>query len=231
MKEKIIKNRKNILLTIAFLLALAFNIGMRYLATRPRYKTLPEVKLVNQKETSTKGFAIMVPNDSGDGYVEYEGDTWPSEEEGYEFKEAKCIDDNGSLVNNVVTFADGKVTLNTDRTIYCTLYFDEKIEPLEITNVVVDNSKGGRVILTIETRGGNGDYTYSVEISCYYGTGDNCGRVGGLFINYNENIITVDNLDPCYSHSFNIKVTDSNGNFDDYNVSNIGTPSVSGWPC
>ena len=124
MKEKIIKNRKYILITLAILISIAFNIGMRYLATRPRYKTLPEVRLRNQKEESTDGFAIMVPNESGDGYVEYEGDTWPTE---YKYVEAKCMDNKGEEVENAATYKDGKVELQTDKTVYCTLYFDNKI--------------------------------------------------------------------------------------------------------
>ena len=131
MREKITKNRNTILMVLGILILVTFNIGMRYLATRPRYKTLPEVRLVNQKEESTKGFAIMVPNESGDGYVEYEGDTWPSEEDNYVFKEAKCIDNDGEIVENAVTFKDGKVELQTASTVYCTLYFDKYPEILK----------------------------------------------------------------------------------------------------
>ena len=130
MKEKITRNRNTILMVLGILILVTFNIGMRYLATRPRYKSLPEVKLLNQKEESTKGFAVMVPNESGDGYVEYEGDTWPSE--GYEFKEAKCIDNEGQLVEGALTFADGKATLTTSQTVYCTMYFDKKPETIKI---------------------------------------------------------------------------------------------------
>ena len=230
MREKIIRNRKNILLTIAFLLALALNIGMRYLATRPRYKTLPEVRLVNQKEESTKGFAIMVPNESGDGYVEYisEDGKWPSEEEGYEFKEAKCMDNNGQLVNNAVTFESGKVTLKTNKTINCTLYFDEKPkEPLEITNVAVDNSEPNQVKLTVTVKGGSGKYTYSVENSC-----DLCGQLktdcGNVSKIYNEDTITIERLTHCYTHSFVVKVTDSKGNTADYNVLHVNIKQGSG---
>ena len=222
MKEKIIKNRKNILITLAFLLVLAFNIGMRYLVTRPRYKTLPEVRLVNQKEESTKGYAIMVPNESGDGYVEYtsEDGTWPSEEEGYEFKEAKCMDNNGQLVDNAVTFADGKVTLTTNKTIYCTMYFDEKPKgPLEITNVAVDTS-GNQVTLTVSVKGGSGKYNYSVENSCSDICGypyDSCGTISKT---YNENIIIINNLSNyCIKHSFNVKVTDDKGGSANYETS------------
>ena len=129
MREKITKNRNTILMILGILILVAFNMGMRYLATRPRYKTLPEVRLVNQKEESTKGFAIMVPNESGDGYVEYEGDTWPS---GYNYVEGKCVDNKGEIVENAVTFKDGKVELQTASTVYCTLYFDNVKTTLEI---------------------------------------------------------------------------------------------------
>ena len=66
----------------------------------------------------------MVQN--GDSYEEYtsEDNKWPGAD--YVFKEAKCTDNNGALVNDVITFTDGKATLKTNQTIYCTLYFDEK---------------------------------------------------------------------------------------------------------
>ena len=231
MREKIIKNRKNILLTIAILLALAFNLGMRYLVTRPRYKTLPEVKLVNQKEESTKGFAVMVPNESGDGYVEYtnEDGTWPSEEEGYEFKEAKCIDNNGSLVQNAVTFADGKVTLKTNKTIYCTLYYDEKPkEPLEITNVEVDDSVSHQVKLTVSVKGGSGKYTYSVEHSCHADCCVGCNINDSIA--YDENVITISNLSASWAHhNFTVKVTDTDGGFNSFEVPEIYLHISNSW--
>ena len=125
MREKITKNRKYILMVLGILILSTLYVGMKYLM-RPKYEPLPVVKL-KDKETNKKKFAVMVQN--GDGYVEYtsEDGTWPSEDD-YEFKEAKCIDNNGSLVNNAVTFANGKVTLKTNKTIYCTLYFDESIK-------------------------------------------------------------------------------------------------------
>ena len=125
MREKITKNRNTILMVLGILILSTLYIGMKYLM-RPKYEPLPVVKL-KDKETNKKKFAVMVQN--GDGYVEYtsEDGTWPSEDD-YEFKEAKCIDNNGSLVQNAVTFANGKVTLKTNKTIYCTLYFDESIK-------------------------------------------------------------------------------------------------------
>ena len=226
MREKIIKNRKNILTIIALLLALTLNIGMRYLA-RPKYEPLPEVRIIDKKEESTKGFAIMIQNESGDGYVEYDGDTWPTEEEGYSFSEAKCMNNNGTLVEGAVTFEDGKITLTTNQTIYCTLYFDEMQKgPLEITNVSVDNSVPLQVTLNIETKGGSGKYTYLVEHSCVASCGARCSNSTET---YTENIITISNLESCnVIHNFNIKVTDNKGSTFDYKVSNIKTKEA---PC
>lgn len=117
-----IKKYKNYLLgLIGILLIFTIYIGVKYLM-RPKYEDFPEVVL--KEITDNKAFAIMVPNKSGDGYVAYSGNTWPSEE--YEFKEAKCVDNNGSLIENVVTFVNGKATLKTNQTVYCTLYFDIK---------------------------------------------------------------------------------------------------------
>ena len=82
---------------------------------------VPEVSLREIKDS--KSFAIMIQNESG--YEEYNKDTWPTE--GYKFKEAKCVDNNGSLVDKAITYSNGKVTLTTNQTIYCTLYFDKKL--------------------------------------------------------------------------------------------------------
>ena len=222
MREKITKNRKYILMVLGILILSTLYVGMKYLM-RPKYEPLPVVKL-KDKETNKKKFAVMVQN--GDGYEEYtsEDGTWPSEDD-YEFKEAKCIDNNGSLVNNAVTFANGKVTLKTNKTIYCTLYFDEKPnEPLEITNVAVDNITSSSVILTISVKGGTGKYTYSVENSCRH-----CGSpstiCGNISITNDENIITISGLHHGeYNHDFNVKVTDDNGQSDEYLVTDVNLP-------
>ena len=90
-------------------------------------KSFPETNEIN----NPKKFAIMVQNENG--YEEYisEDNTWPSE--GYDFKEAKCLDNKGSEVNSTVTYNDGKVTLKTNKTVFCTLYFDmEKTYSLTI---------------------------------------------------------------------------------------------------
>ncbi len=116
------KYRNYILGLIGILLISTIFIGIDYLM-QPKYEDIPEVKL--REITDSKAFAIMVQN--GDGYEEYNNSTWPGSD--YVYKEAKCMDNNGSLVDNAITFADGKATLTTNQTVYCTLYFDEKPDP------------------------------------------------------------------------------------------------------
>ena len=84
-------------------------------------KPLPEVKL-KEIINKDKSFAIMIQNETG--YKEYNSDTWPGN--GYKFKEAKCIDNNGDEIKEAVTYEDDKITLTTNKTIYCTVYFDYK---------------------------------------------------------------------------------------------------------
>ncbi len=124
MIEKITKYKKYIIfITIMLVLAILF-MNIKYLLPK-KYEELPEVKLRDIK--SNKSFAIMVQN--GDSYEEYttEDNTWPGSD--YVFKEAKCTDNNGAMVDDAITFADGKATLTADQTVYCTLYFDEKPDP------------------------------------------------------------------------------------------------------
>ncbi len=84
-------------------------------------KPLPEVKL-KEIVNKNKSFAIMIQNENG--YKEYNSDTWPGN--GYKFKEFKCIDNNGDEIKEAVTYEEGKITLTTNKTVYCTVYFDYK---------------------------------------------------------------------------------------------------------
>ena len=88
-------------------------------------KPLPEVKL-KEIINKDKSFAIMIQeNSETDKYQEYDSNTWPGDD--YKFKEAKCIDNNGDEIKEAVTYEDGKITLTTNKTVYCTVYFDKSI--------------------------------------------------------------------------------------------------------
>ena len=84
-------------------------------------KPLPEVKL---KEIVNKDKTMAIMIQSENGYKEYDSNTWP--DSSYKFKEAKCIDNSGDEVKEAVTYEEGKITLTTNKTIYCTVYFDYK---------------------------------------------------------------------------------------------------------
>ena len=216
-----IKYRTRIIVIFVVVILMTIFLGMEFLTVQ-NYEELPEVKLKN-KEDENK-FAIMVQNENKDGYQEYDGNEFPTDDYEFNETETKCIDNNGALVEEALTYIDGKVTLETDKTIYCTLYFDKK-EPLKITNVAVDNSIARQAKLTVSVTGGDGNYTYSVENSClneYQSVKTDCGFNGNqVNITYNANIITLSNLNCCYKHIFTIKVTDKNNNIDIYTVKDI----------
>ena len=92
-------NQKYIIILLMITL-LSLTYGIKYL-NKSKYEELPEVKL-KEKIEKDKTFAIMVQTDNG--YEEYknEDNTWPGDD--YYFKEAKCTDNNGALVENALTF-------------------------------------------------------------------------------------------------------------------------------
>ena len=86
---------------------------------------LPEVRL-KEIINKNKSFAIMIQEKSEtDKYQEYSSNTWPGDD--YVFKEAKCIDSKGDEIKEAVTYEEGKITLTTNKTVYCTVYFDKSI--------------------------------------------------------------------------------------------------------
>ncbi len=122
--KKISRYKNYILGIIGILFVLTIFVHVQYLM-HPQYKELPEVK-IKENGDKNNSFAIMIQeNDGEDKYKEYEGNTWPGDN--YKFKEAKCMDNNGSETKENVLFEDGKIVLATDKTVYCTLYFELSI--------------------------------------------------------------------------------------------------------
>ncbi len=160
------KNRKYLLGIIGILLILIMFVGVKYIM-KPKYVELPEVKLREIK--SNKSFAIMIQeNSEKDKYQEYQENTWPGDD--YQFKEAKCIDNNGAEVKDAITYKDGKITLTTNKTIYCTVYFDKSIiGKLRET----DTNKN----LSTDIQGDMYRYQGTDNVANWicFGTEDNCG--------------------------------------------------------
>ena len=192
MIEKFTKYKKYIIsLAIVMMLSTLF-LEINYLMKHKKDEPLPEVKL--RKINKTKTFAIMVQN--GDGYEEYSSDDnrWPGAD--YVFKEARCIDNNGSLVNDAITFVDGKATLTTNKTIYCTLYFDENSKA-EITNADKICDMGTSMSIEFTTSGPVGEYYYSTN--------------GKDFTKGSENIYSIQRIEAGTNQKIYAYVTDSDG--------------------
>ncbi len=93
-------------------------------------------------------FAIMLQNDSGE-YEVSNSNEWP-EDYFYNEKLSGCMDNNGEKIENSLTYDSdsNKVTLTTNKTSYCYLYFDknnakELIEQLKKSSGLSINPVGG----------------------------------------------------------------------------------------
>ncbi len=161
------KYRNYILIILGSLLILTMLIGVDYLM-KSKKEGILEVKL--REITDSKDFAIMIQK--GDTYEEYntEDNTWPGAD--YVYKEAKCTDNNGVLVNDVVTFTDGKATLTTNQTVYCTLYFD--IKPKPTIEILRENDSGKYLSTVLQGEMYRYQGLYTDEINNYICLGDNC---------------------------------------------------------
>ena len=73
--------------------------------------------------TDKNHFAMFIQNDNND-YEEYKSDKWPV---GYTLNESisVCTDLNGNKVDTSLSYNNGKVTVVSNRTVFCTLYFDK----------------------------------------------------------------------------------------------------------
>ena len=97
-------------------------------------KPKENVKLDNvilKQEISNKTFAMYVGRDNN--YEEYEGNSFPK---GYRLNQnkSKCIDNNGAEIDKALQEENGSISLTTNKSSYCYLYFDEKENLSNICN-------------------------------------------------------------------------------------------------
>ena len=87
--------------------------------------------VILKQEVNNKTMAMYVGRDNN--YEEYEGNSFPK---GYRLNQekSKCIDNNGAEINNVLKEENGSVSLTTNKSSYCYLYFDEKENISNICN-------------------------------------------------------------------------------------------------
>ncbi len=119
------KNITKIVPIIMLIIAIIIISNIPKLLIKRQTEVLPEVKL--KEIEKSKSFAIMVPNEKGDGYTSYSGNEWPKDEDDYYYVKSECIDNNGNIVNDAIKYneEDNTATLTSNSTIYCTLYFDK----------------------------------------------------------------------------------------------------------
>ena len=167
MKEKYLK----CLIVIVGILLLLF---VSNKIMKPKSNELPEVKL-KEIVNKNKSFAIMIQEKSEtDKYQEYSSNKWPGDD--YKFKEAKCIDNNGNEIKDAVTYEEGKITLTTNKTVYCTVYFDKsiigKLREKDTQKYLSTDKQGG--MYRYQASFPDSDSSEMTNWICF-GTTDNCG--------------------------------------------------------
>ncbi len=78
-----------------------------------------------QKEKNKKEqFAMYIKNEEGN-YDKYDGKEFP---DGYKvnLEKSSCEDANGNIVSGAISVTNGKPTVTSNKTIYCTFYMDKK---------------------------------------------------------------------------------------------------------
>ena len=192
MIEKITKYKKYIISIVLILLLSLFFLNLKYLLPK-KYKEIPEVRL-KEIVNKEKAFAVMIQKD--DGYEEYKSEDNPWPGSNYIFSKAECIDNSGNRIEGAVTFEKETVILETDQTVYCTLYFDEKSK-VEITNATKICDMGTSMSIEFTTSGSVGEYYYSTN--------------GKDFIKGRENLYSIQKLVAGENQKIYVYVIDSDG--------------------
>ena len=124
------------------------------------YLNKPKKNEVKENITEKKSFSMYVEKDGE--YKEYnESNLFPSNLK-YIFNdtESYCVDIKEDIVDNVLSYNDGKVTVTSNKTVYCYLYFDlEKMAPQVFAFYLGGSS--------------NPAYTNSVNTKAYLNWSDN----------------------------------------------------------
>ena len=132
-KIKQMNKKELIILSVLFICLLSIYIVP--IALLKKEESLPEVKLREMKKN--KMFALMIPDDKNEGkYKEYTGsDLFPK---GYllNIDKSYCLDNSGQNVEGALSRTGNSVTVKSDKTIYCTLYFEHS----EALVLIYDNT-------------------------------------------------------------------------------------------
>ena len=87
------------------------------------FGNLSKEKVILSSELNKEMLAIMVQREDGSGYDET---TIVPLDKVLNTELSGCVDANGNRIEAIMTYSDGKITVEVDTTAYCYLYFDEK---------------------------------------------------------------------------------------------------------
>ena len=110
------------------------------------YKVKTPIVKENKKDNfNNKQFAIYVKENINDEYTEYKGkNLFPI---GYYLnEESYCKDNKNEKTNNTIKYDGNGITVESNKTVYCTLYF-EKVYSVILT---YDNSKTNTTCITVQ---------------------------------------------------------------------------------
>ncbi len=110
------KKNKKIIVTFLLLMEIVL-VNLTYQSFLHKEITKEENKITK------KQFAMFIQDDNK--YVEYKGDNLFPKDYYVNKSLSKCVDENDNPVENVISSLGNSVTITSNKTIYCTLYFDK----------------------------------------------------------------------------------------------------------
>ena len=100
-----------------------FSLYMMYQSNENKNNVLNEVNIKDNK-INKNTFAIYWDENGTGKYTEYKGDSWPGEGFVLDLDNTECMNEKGEKLNNdILSYNDNNLTLISNNTTYCTLYF------------------------------------------------------------------------------------------------------------
>ncbi|MBQ7031518.1 MAG: hypothetical protein IJN13_04000 [Bacilli bacterium] len=114
-------------------------------------KDIKEIK--EENKVNKEMFSMYVENKDGD-YVEYTDSEYYPIGLKYYFNEERsnCTDNKGKVVNDVISYNNNKITVSSNKTLFCYLYFDlDKVAPQTFTLYLGGNTNPEYITSTTTT--------------------------------------------------------------------------------
>ncbi len=155
-------NKKLWVITITLLVVI--ECVFTYLSVKS-YSNKDITELKEENKINKEMFAMYVENDDGN-YEEYkDGESFTIAGYKLNISKSNCVDNKGNAVSDIITNSNNKVTVSSNKTVFCYLYFDK--DKSVYAKVVSDyqNNNGASKLSSTSAETGN---LYDV----YYYTGD-----------------------------------------------------------